>query len=259
MYSVTDERLFPLRALFLHLTQVVWGKMPSSACCCLPIALHFTPEHKMSWKGWAVLLQELPQLSAGTFQHETCKGWKSKRGNAQKSENRALWGDIAKPRTTEMTDGLTVAFILGYFPINHPCQQPASTFCSFRCTLGSRILHWLLKATKKSLCFGARQHMSRNLLSCSMSWCLVGGKTTFSGVEKAEGPCHTVLWPRTGPTKKWWLCFASILTDSPCEVSLSPSLVLTGLWDWPQRNDGEYKMLQCLKSSRWYFHLPRVS
>lgn len=58
-----------------------------------------------------------------------------------------------------MTEGLTVAFILGYFPINQPCQQQASAFYSFHCALWSKVLHWFLKATKISLFWSQTTHV----------------------------------------------------------------------------------------------------
>lgn len=45
----------------------------------------------------------------------------------------------------------TVVLILGYFPTNQPCQQPASAFCNFHGTLWSKTLGRLWKATKFSV------------------------------------------------------------------------------------------------------------
>lgn len=151
-----------------------------------------------------------------------------------------------------MTDGLTVAFILSYFPISQPCQQPASAFCSFHCTLWSKILHSFLNATKISLFWSQTTHVQELTVVLCV---LVPGRRQnclfcHGESRRALAPCGHPLADDRTPYKVLESCSALVLTDSHPEFSLSPSLVLTELWDWPQRNDGEYKMLQCFQESK---------
>lgn len=62
-----------------------------------------------------------------------------------------------------------------------------------------------------------------------MSQRLVGGRAAFSaGVPRRP---TGIPWMGTEPAAKRRGCFVSVLSDFPPEVSLSPTLVLTGLWD----------------------------
>lgn len=113
--SMTDEHLFPPQGLF---PPTDTGRLGQDTIFSTLLFAHHSPLH--TWapgvlKGKDSTAPGLPRLSAGTFQHETCRGWKPKKENGHKSWSCALRGNLAKPRTTEMTDGPTVVFVLGYF------------------------------------------------------------------------------------------------------------------------------------------------
>lgn len=97
--------------------------------------------------------------------------------------------------------------------------------------------------------------MFRNLLLCSMSWCLVGGRSAFSNTGKAGGPPGTaapwgLLLAKDKAQYKVLVLLCIGPKDFPPEVRLSLSLILTRLWEWPQKKDGEYKKLRCFQESK---------
>lgn len=78
-----------------------------------------------------------------------------------------------------------------------------------------------------------------------MSWCLRGGRRAFSntggkqeGLQAHQLPVGSFVAKDKAQYKvKVLLCIGPKYL--PPEVRLSLSLILTGLWEWPQRNDGE--------------------
>lgn len=167
---------------------LVWGKMPFSVRHSLPVSS--TPELWISWKGQMVLLQAFPisLLALFNINHIGVNNLKRERTSTEA----VLRGNTAKPRTTEVTDELTFAFILGYFPINQPVPLH----------FVSKTLHYFLKATKISLFWGQRTHVQE--LTVVLRVLVPGRKVSclFCCRESRKALAHWlptgIVWPRTG-------------------------------------------------------------
>lgn len=142
-----------------------------------------------------------------------------------------------------MTDRLTATFILGYFPINQPCQQPASAFCSFHCTLWSKILHWLLNATKISLFWSQTTHVQELTVVFHVPVPCRRQNYLFHHRESGRAPVPwlpmSTFWPKTEPTCR--LSPWSQVEPIPCPHQALGSV--------SERN-GEYKMLRRFQGSK---------